>query len=213
MRPPESWVSARVTLAIAGLTTLAWILAWAAGIENYAVVWAGFIPERIHGLAIAQPTAPLWLTPLTATLVHAGLIHITFNMLILLFCGRSVETILGRAGLIILYVAGAYAAALGQYLINIERAVPMVGASGAISAVLGAYATLFGRNRVRIANHRLAVWVNALWLAGAWIVLQLLSGFTFETIGAKLAIGAHIGGFLAGLVLARPLLLFRYRRA
>lgn len=213
MRPPEAWSSARVTLAIAGLTTLAWMLAWATGIEDYAVVWGGFIPERVHGLAIGQATAPLWLTPLTATLVHAGLIHILFNMLILLFCGRSVETILGRTGLIILYVAGAYAAALGQYLINIERAVPMVGASGAISAVLGAYATLFGRNRVRIANHRIAVWVNALWLAAAWIVLQLLSGFTFETIGAKLAFGAHIGGFLAGLILARPLLLFRYRRA
>ena len=90
---------------------------------------------------------------------------------------------------------------------------PMVGASGAISAVLGAYAMLFGRNRVRSRIPALALWLNALWLAAAWIGLQLLIGFTFETAGARIAIAAHIGGFLVGLLLAKPLLLLRYRGA
>ena len=89
----------------------------------------------------------------------------------------------------------------------------MVGASGAISAIIGAYAMLFGRNKVRIANPQLALWLHALWLMAAWVGLQLLMGFTFETAGARLAIGAHIGGFVVGLLLVKPLLLWRYRKA
>ena len=91
----------------------------------------------------------------------------------------------------------------------------MVGASGAISAVLGAYAMLFGRNRVKVANPTLALWLNALWLAAAWVGLQLLIvGITVRDRAAPaIAIAAHIGGFLAGLLLAKPLLLLRYRDA
>jgi membrane associated rhomboid family serine protease len=89
----------------------------------------------------------------------------------------------------------------------------MIGASGAVSAVIGAYSLLFGRNKVRIANHALAVAVNVVWLAAAWIGLQLLIGYSFGTAGLRIAIAAHIGGFLAGLILARPLLLLRWRGA
>jgi membrane associated rhomboid family serine protease len=187
----------------------------AAGTSNndLAAVWGGFMPERVHGIAGDGWLAPVWLTPLTATLVHAGLVHIVFNLLMLLFCGRPVETILGKRGLIILYVAGAYAAAAAHYFLHVQDGAPMVGASGAISAVLGAYAMLFGRNRVKIANPRLAVFVHALWLGAAWVVLQLITGFTFESLGTRVAIAAHIGGFIAGLLLVRPLLLLRYRGA
>ena len=89
----------------------------------------------------------------------------------------------------------------------------MVGASGAISAVVGAYAMMFGRNRVKVANPTVALWLNALWLAAAWIGLQLMVGITFTTAGSRIAVMAHIGGFLAGLLLAKPLLLLRYRGA
>jgi membrane associated rhomboid family serine protease len=210
---PVSWRAARATLAIAALTAAVWIIVAFLRIDDLAAVWGGFIPSRVDGMLGDDGLAPVWLTPLTATFVHAGIIHLAFNLLILLFCGRAVENVLGPVGLVILYVAGAYFAAGGHYLVNIEEALPMVGASGAISAVLGAYAILFGRNRVRIANRRMAVWINALWLGAAWVGLQLLTGFTFETIGARLAIAAHIGGFLVGLLLARPLLLIRYRGA
>ncbi|HEV2747980.1 MAG TPA: rhomboid family intramembrane serine protease [Allosphingosinicella sp.] len=213
MRPPESWQRARATLAIAALTAFAWLAVFALGAGDVAAMWGGFIPARLAGLGADQPLAPLALTPLTATLVHAGIIHLAFNLLILLFCGRSVENILGPAGLIALYLIGAYAAAAAHYGFGPFERVPMVGASGAISAVIGAYAMLFGRNRVRVASPALALWLNALWLAAAWIGLQLLVGFTFETAGARIAVGAHIGGFLAGLLLAKPLLLLRYRRA
>ena len=72
---------------------------------------------------------------------------------------------------------------------------------------------MFGRNRVKVANLTLALWLNALWLAAGWVVLQIIVGLTFETSGARIAIAAHIGGFLAGLLLAKPLLLLRYRGA
>jgi membrane associated rhomboid family serine protease len=213
LRPPQDWRSARATLAIAGITALAWLAAALLNAEDFAAVWGGFIPSRVDGMVGDDGLAPVWLTPLTATFVHAGIIHLAFNLLILLFCGRAVENVLGPTGLVILYIAGAYCAAAAHYLVNLQEALPMVGASGAISAVLGAYAIMFGRNRVSIANRRLALWLHALWLGAAWVVLQVLVGLTFELNGASLAIAAHIGGFLVGLLLARPLLLLRYRHA
>jgi membrane associated rhomboid family serine protease len=213
MRPPESWASSRLTMGLAIVTAAAWLLASSLGIENDVIAWGGFIPARVDGLIAGAGFAPAWLTPLTATFIHAGIIHLGFNLLILVFCGRPVETILGMGAMATLYVVGAYAAAAAHYLTNPGDTVPMIGASGAISAVLGAYAMLFGRNKVRVADPGLALWLNALWLLAAWIVLQLVVGITFATMGAQIAIAAHIGGFLVGLLLARPLLLFRYRNA
>jgi membrane associated rhomboid family serine protease len=213
MRPPDSWRTARATLVIAGVTAAAWLIVWLIGWQDIAAVWGGFIPARVGGIADDAMLAPVALTPLTATLVHAGLIHLAFNLLIHLFCGRAVEAIIGARGLLILYLVGAYAAAAAHWLAGPDDLIPMVGASGAISAVIGAYALLFGRNRVRIANPTLALWLNALWLAVAWVGLQLMVGFTFETAGARIAIAAHIGGFFTGLLLAKPLLLLRYRGA
>lgn len=213
MRPPENWKQARVTVTIAAVTALAWGLAAGLGLSDGAAIWAGFIPARVGDLPNDGSLAPLFLTPLTATLVHAGLMHLLFNLLIHLFCGRSVEVIIGSHQLLILYVIGAYAAAAAHYSVNSSELTPMIGASGAISAVLGAYAMLFGRNRVKIANPTVALWVNALWLAAAWVGLQLIVGLTFETAGSRIAIAAHIGGFLTGLLLAKPLLLLRYRKA
>lgn len=212
MLPPQSWHTARATLAIAAVTAAAWLIVVTLGREEWAAIWGGFIPVRV-GLTDDWSVAPLWLTPLTATLVHGGLVHLLLNLVIHLFCGRSVEAVLGPAGLLILYGVGAYAAAAAQWLARPDSVVPMIGASGAISAVIGAYAILFGRNKVKVANPTLALWLNALWLMAAWIALQLIVGFTFGVGGIQVAVAAHIGGFLAGVLLANPLLLLRYRRA
>ena len=212
MRPPESWSGARVTLGLTAATAVAWILLTLFRLDGWAAVWGGFIPADV-GIALPVARAPVWLTPLTATFVHANLIHLAFNLLILVFCGRPTEGVVGPVGLVILYVVGAYAAAAGHYLVDPADLVPMVGASGAISAVLGAYAMLFGRNRVKVANPTVALWLNALWLMAAWIALQLIIGLTFADIGIGIAFAAHIGGFLIGVLLANPLLLLRYRNA
>lgn len=213
MRVPDDLRRAPVTLAIAALTAAAWLLAWIAGWQEGAVVAGGFIPARIGGLVGADLPVPALVTPLTATLVHSGFVHLFFNLIMLLFCGRSVEHVLGGRGILILYLVGAYAAAAAQYAVGPSETVPMVGASGAISALLGAYALLFGRNKVKLAHPALATLLNALWLGAAWVALQILVGFTFETSGLRIAIAAHIGGFLTGLALARPLLLLKWRGA
>ena len=213
MRPPEDWRRARLTLGIAGVTAAAWFLAYGLGLSEPAAIKGGFIPFRMQGVEGDESFVPAFLTPLTATLVHGGLMHVLFNLLMLLFCGRAVESILGSRQLAILYVAGAYAAAAAQYAVNPQSIDPMIGASGAISAVLGAYSIMFGRNRVKVANPKVALWLNALWLAAGWVALQLIVGFTFETSGTRIAVAAHVGGFLVGLLLAKPLLLLRYRGA
>ena len=94
-----------------------------------------------------------------------------------------------------------------------QMIVPMIGASGAISAIVGAYAILYGRPRESKLSPKVARWVHIAWLAAAWTGLQLLVGYASRLNGTGIAAGAHIGGFLAGLLMARPLLRWRYRSA
>lgn len=213
MRTPDSWHTAQATVGIALVTGLAWLIVNVFGIELWAIGFGAFFPiDATADLPFAR--APFLLTPLTATLLHADLFHLLFNLLIFLFCGRAVEGALGPVNLMILYVAGAFAAAAGQFVVDPMSPLPMIGASGAISAIIGAYAMLFGRNRVRVANPQAALWLNVLWLLAAWVVLQLALGIVLSRGGGLLlAVGAHIGGFVAGVALARPLLLWRYRKA
>jgi membrane associated rhomboid family serine protease len=156
---------------------------------------------------------PTFLTPLTATLVHSGLVHIGFNLLIFVWCGIAVERVLGNTGLVMLYLVGAYVAALAQWAVDPSGTVPMVGASGAISAVMGAFALSFGRAKRVSSSPTVNRWVNVVWLMVAWVVLQAMMGWLANDQGDLLATPAHVGGFAAGLLLQRPLLLWRYRNA
>lgn len=173
----------------------------------------GFIPARLSGLITVYPATPAILTPLTATLVHSGIVHLGFNLLMFVWCGLQVERVLGKPGLITLYLAGAYASALAQWVVDPGSITPMIGASGAISAVIGAFALSFGRARAFTSNLRVNRWINVLWLLLAWIVLQLMMGWLAGGQGYLLATPAHIGGFAVGLLLQRPLLLWQYRNA
>jgi membrane associated rhomboid family serine protease len=204
---------ARATAALGIITVSVWLLLTVSGLADQANVLGAFIPARVSGLLVLRDAVPAWLTPLTALLLHAGLLHLGFNMLMLGFCGRYVEVAVGLRGVLILYVVGAYAAAFCQYLLGPYETSPMIGASGAISALLGAYALLYGERRATVSNRRLNTLVNILWLAAAWIGLQILVGLALSDEQGSIAVGAHVGGFLAGLALARPLLLWRYRSA
>ena len=201
------------TNVIAAVTALAWVIAVVTGNSEQAALTMGFIPARLSGLAVPWIAIPTLLTPLTATLVHSGLIHIGFNLLIFLWCGSQVERVLGNTSLVILYVIGAYAAALAQWAVDPTGSVPMVGASGAISAVIGAYALSFGRAKWVSSSPAINRWVNVVWLLAAWVVLQAMTGWLANGQGYLLATPAHVGGFVAGLLLQRPLLLWRYRKA
>ena len=201
------------TNIIVALTVLAWIVAAVldpTGKVDYAL---GFVPARFSGFVIPFATAPVFLTPLTATFVHSNLIHIGFIMLILLWCGTQVERILGGFGIIVLYVVGAYAAAAAQWVINPLATSPVIGASGAVSAVIGAYALSFGRAKAVTNNLWLNRWINVVWLMVAWVLLQMATTWLAGTRGVLVATAAHVGGFAAGLLLQRPLLLWKYRKA
>ena len=201
------------TNIIVAVTVLAWMIAALLGQSLQADYALGFLPLRLFVPAVPFPAAPVWLTPLTATLVHSNLVHLGFNMLILLWCGAQVERVLGATGLIVLYVVGAYAAAAAQWSVEPHATVPMIGASGAISAVMGAFALSFGRARPFTRNLMLNRWINVAWLLVAWTVLQAMMGWLSNQQGYLLATPAHVGGFAAGLLLQRPLLLWKYRNA
>jgi membrane associated rhomboid family serine protease len=205
-------VRAPLTSGIAVVTAAAWLLGLAFAPQGWLAEQGGFIPLRFSGQA-AGFIIPAMLTPFTAALIHGGLFHLVMNMLLLVICGRAVETVLGSGALVALYLAGAVAAAAGQFVAGPGSPVPMIGASGAISAVLAVYAMLFGRNEVKPIGPIPAHWVRALWLAAGWIGVQLLIGLATIDSAFQIAIAAHIGGFLIGLALARPLLAWRYRGA
>ena len=209
---------ARATYSICAVTGLAWAIAATGGLGVRVAAVAGFIPARLSMDLVVPGAAPEWLTPLTATLVHASLTHLAFNLLMLGFCGRFLEASIGSAATLLLYLVGAYAAAAAQYAIDPLSVAPMIGASGAASALVGAYALLYGRRRVQGWGPRSGLALHVLWLAAAWIGLQAMVGLASGGVpgapmGSRIAVAAHVGGFLAGLVLARPLLLFRYRGA
>ena len=201
------------TFAITVLTALAWVVAAMLGKSYEAALALGFVPAKLSGVYLPWKALPVWLTPLSATLVHSGLIHLGFNLLIFVWCGTQVERVLGKTGLILLYLIGAYAAALAQWATDPAGIVPMVGASGAISAVMGTFALSFGRAKAFTNNLRVNRWINVVWLLVAWVVLQVMMGWLAGGQGYLLATPAHVGGFAAGLLLQRPLLLWRYRKA
>ncbi|AUW59130.1 rhomboid family intramembrane serine protease [Sphingobium sp. SCG-1] len=213
-----------MTNGLAIVTLVLFVLVWGLGQIDYAAAAGGFIPARLSSPgafvhSVGAFVVPVWLTPLTATLIHGGWMHIGFNMLMLVFCGRHVEHVLGPRLLLVLYVIGAYAAAAAEWVLNPSSLSPMVGASGAISALLGTYALMYSHQKVRAIGPFSANFVRIAWLAAGWTAIQLMIGLATvggtgdlgEDIG-QIAIGAHIGGFIAGLMLTRPILHLRFRR-
>lgn len=197
----------RATYSLALLTAVAFVVAMVADPHLY---WqAGFVPARFVA-AIPFPAVPFALTPLSATLLHVGWLHLGFNLLMLVYCGRMVEGVIGWIRLLALYALGAYAAALGHYLVDPMSTVPVFGASGAISAVVAAYALMFGRDVSRVGPVP-GIVVRALWLAAAWVAVQWLLGATGGGAGGKTATAAHVAGFAAGLLAVAPLMLRQAR--
>jgi membrane associated rhomboid family serine protease len=170
---------------------------------------AGLVPARITAaFAGATAAGPALATFITHMFLHSGLLHLGLNMLFLLWVGRYVEWVTGRAALVGIFLFGGIAGGIMQVAATPSSMAPVVGASGAIAAVFGAYAVLFARSRVR-PRTILGITISgetltSLWYAATWIGLQLLTGLAFNTgNGFAIAIWTHIGGFLAGLLLGR----------
>ncbi len=177
----------------------------------------GVVPARLsEALSAGDLLSPAVLAILTSMFVHGGWLHLLGNMLYLWIFGDNVEDRLGRGGFILFYVVGGVAAALTQWAIDPGSEVPLVGASGAIAAVLGAYLVLFPHARVLslvlVGFFYQLVAVPAVLVLGFWFLLQLANGVVslgMPSAGGGVAFFAHIGGFVAGAVLALP---YRHRR-
>lgn len=144
------------------------------------------------------------ITLITSMFLHGGWAHLLGNMLFLWIFGDNVEDAFGHSLYTAFYFVAGLAASMAQVLLSPSSTIPGVGASGAISGVLAAYIVMFGSNRVRVLIGGMLTTVPAYVMIGLWIVLQFVNGFasianTAQTGGV--AYGAHVGGFLAGLVL------------
>jgi membrane associated rhomboid family serine protease len=189
---------------------------------NSRVIEFGAIPYEIthpgHQCVAINPSeigcgsgvdglAPTWLTVLTSMFMHGGLLHLGGNMLFLWIFGNNIEDSMGRGRFIAFYLLGGLIAVLAQTAMEPNAAVPTIGASGAVAAVLGGYALLYPRARVVtllfIIIFFTIIELPALLVLGAWFVLQALNGATDLTTpaagGGGVAYFAHVGGFLFGL--------------
>lgn len=205
--------SALVTRAIVAVCVLVQIVATlgGAGLADSFAVHAALVPARLIGALPPQAgDIPAPLTLLTSLFLHAGWIHLVLNLTFLLWVGHHVEIAIGRWRFIMLYVVSGIAGGLLQVAVSPYSVTQVIGASGAIAGVFGAYAMLFARSRVATRNV-LGVSipggvVTALWYAATWIGLQLLTAVAFNTGEGGIAIWSHIGGFMVGLLFAQPFL-------
>jgi membrane associated rhomboid family serine protease len=152
-----------------------------------------------------QPST--WITPFTAMFMHGGLLHLGGNMLFLWIFGNNIEDSMGPVRFVAFYILGGLAAFGVQTLVNANEAVPTLGASGAIAAVLGAYLLLYPRAKVLtvifIIFFFTLVEIPALFVLGFWFLLQLWDATNSQPGGGGVAYFAHIGGFAFGLLLIR----------
>jgi membrane associated rhomboid family serine protease len=188
------------------------------GERTQAAIYAyGLIPDVLLGDARLPPelaVVPAWMTVFTSMFLHGGWMHLIGNMLYLWIFADNVEDRLGHGRFVVFYALCGVAAALAQALPDPDSQIPMVGASGAISGVLGAYLLMFPRAHVLVllplGPLAQLVRLPALLVLGLWFAMQLLSEM-FSAPGAGVAFRAHIGGFVAGLLLL-PVFRRRERR-
>lgn len=168
------------------------------------------ISGRIYEVpGLGRTPVPVYLTLVTSMFLHGGFAHLAGNMLYLLIFGDNVEDRMGRLGFLLFYLLCGVAAALAQVFATLlsggDLLTPMVGASGAISGVLAGYLRLFPRKRIRVIALRFFfTHVSASFAIGIWFVFQLINGLGLFGGGSQaggVAYAAHIGGFVAGLLL------------
>jgi membrane associated rhomboid family serine protease len=194
-----------VNYALIALNILVFVLMWLAGSSAESWVYQfAMIPANARDGVSLGDVADVF----TSMFMHAGLAHLAGNMLYLWIFGDNVEDRLGHAKFLVFYLLCGIAATFAQVLVDPTSNIPNLGASGAIAGVLGAYLLMFPRGSVRVLMGRAIIPMPALIVIGFWALLQLVNGFgaiaateqTMDTGGV--AYMAHVGGFVAGLILA-----------
>jgi membrane associated rhomboid family serine protease len=218
-----------MTVLLLVIMFVVWVVVQRAGFDPMALASSvcdlGLVPGELTGRARLGEAIPLgpglacvvdndpinYLTPLTSMFLHGSWMHLLGNALFLWIFGNNVEDSMGRLRFLVFYLLCGFAAAAAQVLMNPASPVPMVGASGAISGVLGAYLLLYPQVRVKVLIFVLFIfiihvpaWMVLIW----WIGLQVLSALPQlnpmrPEVSSGVAVFAHIGGFAAGLLLVR----------
>jgi membrane associated rhomboid family serine protease len=210
-----------VTYAIIALNVGVWVLVQGLGLSPALVrslCQFGLVPGELLGTVTPGTAVPLgqglacvieqdahWYTLITSMFMHGGWLHLIGNMWFLAVFGDNVEDVMGPWKFAAFYLVCGFAAAGAQMLSNPSSPVPMVGASGAIGGVMGAYAVMFPRAPVHMlvffGFFFTRIVVPAVLMLGYWFLIQLLSGLVPSQAGV--AFWAHVGGFAAGVVLVK----------
>jgi len=210
------------TFVIVAINAVVWIFVQRLGAGPYLAesVWRfGLIPGELlgrvaegtrvpagHGLVAVLDGTPNWWSVVTSMFMHGSWLHIIGNMWFLIVFGDNVEDVMGSFRFVVFYLLCGIAAAAAQMLSAPGSMVPMVGASGAIGGVMGAYLVLYPMAPVHLLVFLgffiTRVVVPAFFMLGYWFVLQLIAGM-FDRGAGGVAFWAHVGGFVAGVVLVR----------
>ena len=200
-----------VTVALIALNVLAYLvesLLIARHGGTYVISGYGLVPTRI----VSDPPGEAF-TILTSMFMHGGLLHLGTNLLFLWIFGDNVEDAIGRVRYILLYLGCGVCAAAAQVFTNPASPAAMVGASGAIAGVLGAYLVLYPRAPVTMLVLFFFFSFPAWVVIGGWFAMQVLAAHALQQdpAGGGVAVFAHIGGFLAGVLAIRPAMVGRER--
>ncbi|HKD02672.1 MAG TPA: rhomboid family intramembrane serine protease [Terriglobales bacterium] len=209
-----------VTYFLIALNTVIFLWEWLVGLEsqrelNALIFQFGVVPR--HVTAVLETTANVsladaFLPILTSMFLHGSWLHIIGNMWVLWIFGDNIEDYLGHFPYLIFYLVCGIAASVAHILLNLYSGVPSVGASGAIAGVMGAYFVLYPRARVLTIVPLIIIftfwWLPAWIVLGYWFLLQLLSGAATSIAvtgqgGPGIAFWAHVGGFVAGILLIK----------
>ncbi len=184
-----------VTYILIAINVVVFFLELSAG-DPFIERWA-FVPARF----LANPASE-FLTIFSSMFMHGGWLHLGGNMLYLWIFGDNVEDRLGHGLYAIFYIVCGIVATFAQFLLSMNSNVPNLGASGAIAGVLGAYLVMFPGRRVNVLMGRVVTATSALVVIGLWFLIQLFSlGQITSANTGGVAYMAHVGGFIAGLVL------------
>ena len=180
--------------------------------ENYIkeqiFISFGMIPALLFGFSELSPSLKVlhpFVTIITSMFIHGGWMHLIGNMTYLYIFGDNIEEVLGKIKFIIFYLATGTCAALSQAFLDPSSTIPMVGASGAIAGILGAYIILFPKANIRVFFWFIIFFkiikIRAVFVLGFWIIIQLISFSGTDINSGGVAYAAHIGGFICGIIL------------
>ena len=208
LNPSRSYPFVNITLILANIAVFLYTVGLEATLPHRTfdalITSYSTVPARFPSFLAGHTSFEVAFMPLvTSMFLHSGLLHIAGNMLFLWIFGDNVEDFFGHFTYFFFYMVCGIGAGLLHVLFNLHSPVPAVGASGAISGVMGAYILLYPRARILTLVFIFPIPVPAVIFLGLWYVLQFLAGLS--TIGVKVtggvAVWAHIGGFLLGMLL------------